>query len=1357
MIRKIVAIAFAGLIGVGLASPANAACTSPAGPEGTQVYDSTAKVMKYCDGTNWISMKGANTVAVTGAKISSGSVASGGFPTNWAYATGTDSAAVYDGTTTTASGDAFTNEVCAIRFGFSAQVSSITLHADDQGGGIDIRRGYSTDGVNWTVIDTGSAFTATVGDPIQMNNVVAKYVGVSTTDASATCDEISVVATQAGGGSAGMVQDDDSDTQIQVEETPDDDIIRFDTDGNERMVIVDTGEVGIGTDTPASLLDVAGGVRIGDDAGVCTTAKEGTLRFSSSMIQLCTQNAWVDISLVTGGEDGYEQEPPITNEEGWPDVIRCTDGSTTRFFWFQYEDVSENRIEYIEKNNSYYIYFNPDKTFRATNYSNSDCANDSLADLISAGHTYDFDNGPTGTMMAGWPDVIRCFYSTYDRYMFLAYIDASRYRYYARDGYYHDFNPTTKLEFTRNLNTACNNQNISDLTTAGDVFEFVGGDGTQSMEQDFPDAIMCENNEGQQYMLHMIYEYDTYYYYSTNLGNTYQQFWKSGGTWKADNFNSNCRNSTIAELKADGLTLNFADNGVAASVPTTDDFLVDGWPDIILCENGPTNYALRIGHVSSNSRYYYTYRNQYYMQFNATTGAYINQHSAIAGTPCNAQNIDAIKTGAPGMTAIAQKTSGASTTIVSGWPDAIRCNQAGNRDFYYLYDHSDGTNTHYYRWYHSSTSYKHSFSTSTQNWNSNHETTDCSGLSIPQLITAGKTFEVIAGTDDGSMLPGWPDAIRCRDDGYDYIYWLTQNQFGNEVYYVNPAGYYYQYEPERKMYETDNNNSECTYKSIAQIVADGDAFYFVNTGNSAELEDGYTSGGASMVAGWPDALVCNVQTSGIPRVYWLEYVSTSTARYKSRGQYNSQQYVDFGLNGNYSSYGGSLNDCINRSIEDLRSYGQTFDLVSGSSGAGASIMDDNDGDTRIQLEAGPDEDMIRMSTRAVERMIIDETGKVGINTGAATLYAQLSVGGSIKVGDDTSICDANMDGAIRYNSQTLQVCRNGSGWGTVGLGKFIDGTNTDDAVYTAGNVGIGTNTPTELLEVAGTIKTASVIFTPVAGAAPITGNAAVAQTGGIQTLSTTQRDAIATPGNGMLIFNTTTERLELFNGILWMAVTGTAQSAIGAGGHIYTSCNDILTEVPGTPDGTYMIDPDGTGTLTQPMSVYCDMTTDGGGWTLIARNNATTTFTNFNKNWAEYKAGFGDVAVNTSWGWIGNDAIHILTTGGVEMDVQTNMQRHEYQNFTVANEAGMYTLTVQSTPNSNDNDMFQNAHSGYNFSTQDDDNDTLGTNCASVYAAGWWYQSCYNMSLAGNNGGQVYWRDNLGASQYLNWIEMWVR
>jgi hypothetical protein len=57
-----------------------------------------------------------------------------------------------------------------------------------------------------------------------------------------------------------FIKDADGDTIIQCEEGSDEDKIRFDTGGSERMIILNTGEVGVGTTTPASTLSVAGSI-----------------------------------------------------------------------------------------------------------------------------------------------------------------------------------------------------------------------------------------------------------------------------------------------------------------------------------------------------------------------------------------------------------------------------------------------------------------------------------------------------------------------------------------------------------------------------------------------------------------------------------------------------------------------------------------------------------------------------------------------------------------------------------------------------------------------------------------------------------------------------------------------------------------------------------------------------------------------------------------------------------------------------------------------------------------------------------------------------------------------------------------
>ncbi|KAI8489059.1 Angiopoietin 4 [Branchiostoma belcheri] len=173
------------------------------------------------------------------------------------------------------------------------------------------------------------------------------------------------------------------------------------------------------------------------------------------------------------------------------------------------------------------------------------------------------------------------------------------------------------------------------------------------------------------------------------------------------------------------------------------------------------------------------------------------------------------------------------------------------------------------------------------------------------------------------------------------------------------------------------------------------------------------------------------------------------------------------------------------------------------------------------------------------------------------------------------------------------------------------------------------------------------------------------------------------------------------------------------------------------------------------VETYCDMDTAGGGWTVIQRRQDGSV--PFNRNWEEYKHGFGNK--NGEY-WLGNENIHLLTsqknyTLRVDLGDWGGETRYAtYSSFRVSGESDQYRLTVSGYNGTAGDSMFYS--NGQRFSTVDRDNDGWSiVHCSQRFGqGGWWFGSCSHSNLNGRYLGNC--RNSCPFAQGVTWYH-WRR
>ncbi|XP_043209565.1 techylectin-5A-like [Amphibalanus amphitrite] len=212
-------------------------------------------------------------------------------------------------------------------------------------------------------------------------------------------------------------------------------------------------------------------------------------------------------------------------------------------------------------------------------------------------------------------------------------------------------------------------------------------------------------------------------------------------------------------------------------------------------------------------------------------------------------------------------------------------------------------------------------------------------------------------------------------------------------------------------------------------------------------------------------------------------------------------------------------------------------------------------------------------------------------------------------------------------------------------------------------------------------------------------------------------------------------------------------------------CSDLPA---GTTSGAYLLQP-GLDRSVPPTPAYCDLESDGGGWTVVQRRDDIPPREDFYRGWQDYKQGFGEFDGEFWWGleslWrmtSPRDRRYELRVDLWDFDGST---RHAvYSNFRVASEIQGYALTIGNyTGDAGDSLSF---HRGMQFTTNDVDNDIHeANNCAHSHEGAWWYKNCHRSNLNGRYLGRttpskangVSWFDWRGHDYSLKTVTMKIR
>jgi hypothetical protein len=243
-----------------------------------------------------------------------------------------------------------------------------------------------------------------------------------------------------------------------------------------------------------------------------------------------------------------------------------------------------------------------------------------------------------------------------------------------------------------------------------------------------------------------------------------------------------------------------------------------------------------------------------------------------------------------------------------------------------------------------------------------------------------------------------------------------------------------------------------------------------------------------------------------------------------------------------------------RFYNNINDGGRALEMgYSGSAYSGAIISGGIAGESAYLTSTGAYP--LQLGSNNVTRFIIASSGNLLVNTTTDAGF-RLDVNGTARVkGTGTTAGTSSFTVINSASTQLLNVRDDGItqlttlipdrilfNGGTMTIS--VNGTSNTTNFYNSGTIGqkIQTQTGTNLLLSAGTVAGNTVVIESIGGTGASVNNSAILQTNSTTQgflpprMTTTQRNAIASPAAGLIVYDTTLNLPHFFNGTIWVSL-----------------------------------------------------------------------------------------------------------------------------------------------------------------------------------------------------------------------------